>query len=200
MYGLVHRALQCFAQDIYGDALWDKVVAEAGHQLYEYEAMLPYPDDHLDDVLLALSDQLEKTPTQVLEDVGAYLVTHKRMETVRRLLRFGGTSFEEFLLSLDDLHDRVKLALPDLGLPQLEVEAHSGTSFSVLVKFDRPGFGAVLLGILRAMADDYGALVVLDLERSALGVEVIERVMVELFEAEFAADRGFGLVTEDTAT
>ena len=200
MYGLVHRALQCFAQDTYGDALWDKVVVEAGHQLHEYEAMLPYPDAHLDDVLLALAGQLEKTSVQVSEDVGAYLVTHKRMETVRRLLRFGGTSFEEFLMSLDDLHDRVKLALPDLGLPQLEVEAHSNTSFSVLVKFDRQGFGAVLLGILRAMADDYGALVVLELERSALGVEEVERVTVELFEAEFAAGRGFGLVTENTAS
>lgn len=196
MYGLVHRALQCFAQDTYGDALWDTVVAEASHQLREYEAMLSYPDHHLDDVLLALSHHLDKPTTQVSEDVGAYLVTHKRMEPVRRLLRFGGATFEEFVLSLDELHDRVKLALPDIDLPQLEVEAHSRYSYSVLVDSDRKGFGAVLLGILRAMADDYGALVVLDLVRSGAANTAAERVSVELFEAEFAAARGFGLVAQ----
>ncbi len=200
MYGLVHRALQCFAQDIYGDDLWDKVVAEAGLQFREYEAMLVYPDHHLDDVLSALSGQLERTPAQVSEDVGAYLVTHERMETVRRLLRFGGTTYEEFVLSLDDLHDRVKLALPDLELPRLEVEVHSQTSFSVSLEFARHGFGAVLLGILRAMADDYGALVLLDLGRSARSGEVIELVTVELFATDFAKGRDFGLIAENSAT
>jgi hypothetical protein len=197
MYGLVHRALQCFAQDTYGDALWDKVVAEANLQFREYEAMLVYPDHHLDDVLGALSVQLETTPAQVSEDVGAYLVTHERMESVRRLLRFGGTTYEEFVLSLDDLHDRVKLALPDLELPRLEVEVHSQRSFSVSLDFARKGFGAVLLGILRAMGDDYGALVVLNLRQSAQSAEV---VTVELFEADFAAGRVFGLLAENTAT
>jgi len=200
MYGLVHRALQCFAQDIYGDEIWDKVVVEVGHQLHEYEAMLTYPDHHLDDVLVALSDQLEKTPTQVSEDVGTYLVTHTRMEPVRRLLRFGGATFEEFVLSLDDLHDRLKLALPDLDLPRLEVETHSSSAISVSVDFDRQGFGAVLLGILRAMADDYGALVVLELGRGGLGDKEVERVTAELFEAQFATGRGFGLVAEESMT
>ena len=200
MYGLVHRALQCFAQDTYGDALWGKVMAEAGLQLREYEAMLSYPDQQLDDVLLALSSRLEKTPTQVSEDIGAYLVSHKRMDPVRRLLRFGGATFDEFVLSLDELHDRVKLALPDLELPQLEVEMHSSSSFSVLVNFDRQGFGAVLLGVLRAMADDYGALVVLDVVRSALGDQDVERVTVELFKTEFSAGRDFGLVAQARAT
>ncbi|TDT76936.1 heme-NO-binding protein [Litoreibacter halocynthiae] len=198
MYGLVHRALQCFSQDTYGDVVWNKVVAEAGVQVHEYEAMLFYPDHHLDDVLLALSNHLDKTPAQVSEDVGAYLVTHQRMEAVRRLLRFGGATFEEFVLSLDELHDRVKLALPELDLPELEVEAHSGSSFSVLVKSEHHRFGAVLLGILRAMADDFGTLVMLDLGRSTQGSDDVERATIELFETDFATGRGFGLVAEES--
>lgn len=194
MYGLIHRALQCFAQDIYGEDLWAAVVAEAGLPVQEFEAMLVYPDSYLDDVLTALSNQLDRTPLQVSEDVGAYLVTHKRMETVRRLLRFGGTTYEEFVLSLDDLHDRVNLALPDLDLPRLEVEVYSQTSISVLLEFSRQGFGAVLLGIMRAMADDYGTLVVLELGRSSRRGEVLEIVTVELFKVDFAIGRDFDLI------
>lgn len=199
MYGLIHRALQCFAQDNYGDDLWSAVVAEAGLPFHEFEAMLVYPDTYLDGVMGALSNQLDRTPLQVSEDVGAYLVTHKRMETVRRLLRFGGTTYEEFVLSLDDLHDRVKLALPDLDLPRLEVEAHSHTSLSVVLESSRQGFGAVLLGMMRAMADDYGTLVVLDLGGALRGGEVLEVVTVELFEVDFAVGREFGLIAESTA-
>ncbi|SFR41851.1 heme NO-binding domain-containing protein [Litoreibacter janthinus] len=199
MYGLVHRALQCFAQDTYGDAVWLQVAEDAGIPVHVFEAMLCYPDNYLDDVLNALSHALGKSPDQVAEDVGAYLVTHSRMEPVRRLLRFGGATFEDFVLSLDDLHDRVKLALPDLVLPKLEVVAHSKSSFCVHVDFDRSGFGAVLLGILRAMGDDYGALVVLELFQQGQGGRGVERVTVELFEADFAAGRGFGLVAADVA-
>ncbi|WP_394196961.1 heme NO-binding domain-containing protein [Litoreibacter albidus] len=200
MYGLVHRALQCFAQDIYGEELWLKVVDDAGLQLREYEAMLMYPDDQLESVLAALSTHLGRTVAQVSEDVGAYLVTHDRMEPVRRLLRFGGTTFEEFVLSLDDLHDRVKLALPDLDLPQLEVNVHSHTSFSVVLYTRQPGFGAVLLGILRAMGDDYGALVVLNLARATRDGKAAEWVTVELFEADFSSGRDFGLIAETGAS
>ncbi|MEP3346437.1 MAG: heme NO-binding domain-containing protein [Litoreibacter sp.] len=200
MYGLIHRALQCFAQDTYGEDLWSKVVAEAGLECDAYEAMLTYPDDHLDKVLGALSIQVDKDTAQISEEIGSYLVTHSRMEPVRRLLRFGGTTYEEFVLSLEDLHDRVKLALPDLDLPRLEVDAHSKVSFRVAVNFSRTGFGSVLLGILRAMADDYGALVLLDLGSSFRNDVLTELVTVELFEADFAKGREFGLVSESVTS
>ncbi|EPX81010.1 heme NO-binding domain-containing protein [Litoreibacter arenae] len=197
MYGMIHRALQCFSQDTYGDGLWQKAVADAGVPSPEFEAMLTYPDQQLDDVLNALAARLDKTPAQLCEDLGAYLVTHARMEPVRRLLRFGGATFEDFVLSLDDLHDRVKLALPDLHLPRLEVDVHSQSAFSILVNSEREGFGAVLLGILRALADDYGALAVLEHGRAAKDGLMREKITAEVFEADFTSGRGFGLVTTD---
>ncbi len=55
-----------------------------------------------------------------------------------------------------------------------------------------PGFGYVMLGILRAMADDYGALVVLEHQGwQDAGEEVIQ---VHLLEAAFAQGRSFDLV------
>lgn len=199
MYGMVHRAVQCFAQDTYGEAVWDQVVSDADLPFHDFEAMFAYPDACLDDVLKALASRLGTTQVQMTEDVGAYLVSHPRMDSVRRLLRFGGATFEEFIMSLDDLNDRVKLALPDLDLPRLEVEVFSKTDFNILVHFARPGFGAVLLGILRAMADDYGALAVLERSDALREDGHTEQVRVELFEVDFSVGRDFGLVAEHVA-
>ena len=50
------------------------------------------------------------------------------------------------------------------------------------------------------MADDYGALVMLDLVGAVRGDVRIEVVNLELFEAEFAAGRDFGLVAQSGAS
>ncbi len=60
----------------------------------------------------------------LLEDLGTYLVSHPNVQGLRRLLRFGGAGFIDFLHSLDELHDRARLAVPDLDLPQLELRDH----------------------------------------------------------------------------
>jgi hypothetical protein len=46
------------------------------------------------------------------------------------------------------------------------------------------------MGVLRAMADDYGALVYLEHKGAPDGIETIE---ISLLEAEFAVGRGFEL-------
>lgn len=48
----------------------------------------------------------------------------------------------------------------------------------------------MLLGVLRAMADDYGALVILEYFSDVAGKERIE---IQLIEEAFAAGRGFEL-------
>ena len=57
----------------------------------------------------------------VLEDIGGYLVAEDSQASIRRLLRFGGATFENFLLSLDDLNDRVALALDIVEMPLIRV-------------------------------------------------------------------------------
>lgn len=92
------------------------------------------------------------------------------MGALRRLLRLGGDSFVDFLYSLDDLRDRARLAVSDLELPELELHDQAAGRFSLLCLTGAPyrhdtamrDFGHVMIGVVRAMADYYGALVVLD--------------------------------------
>lgn len=190
MHGLINRTIQCFVSDTRGPELWREIAAAAELGFEDFEAMLSYEAELTTRVLAEVSRALGLPQEAVLEDIGTYLVSHKNTEAVRRLLRFGGVDFVEFLHSLDDLPDRARLAVDDLNLPQLEVCELTAEHFSLTVRAKTSGYGAVLMGVLRTMADDYGALVLLDYEVRAAGVEQID---IQVIEAAFAAGRGFEL-------
>ncbi|WP_334312365.1 heme NO-binding domain-containing protein [Roseovarius sp. ZX-A-9] len=119
MHGLINRAIERFVRDTYGRDTWHHVMRLAGLEFTAFEAMLSYEEHTTLDVLAAAQDVLGRPVPDTLEDIGTYLVSHPKTEALRRLLRFGGSSFPEFLHSLDDLPARARLAVPDLELPQL---------------------------------------------------------------------------------
>ena len=193
MHGLINRAIEMFARDTYGRGRWIALTRRLDLGFSEFEAMLGYDVAVTEAVLTGLSDDLGKDRAEILEDIGTYLVSHPNAAAVRRLLRFSGMTFVDFLHSLDDLPARARLAVPDLVLPQIQLREHAAQTFSVTVREQRPGpvaFGHVLMGLLRAMADDYGALVLLEHGGRREGTEIIA---VELLESAFAEGRAFAL-------
>lgn len=191
MHGLVNRSIQCFLRDSYGPAVWAAVADRAGLPPDGFEAMLIYDDALTEALLDAAAAVLGRPREGILEDLGTYLVSHPARGALRRLLRFGGVSFTDFLHSLDDLPERGRLAVPELELPQLQLEEEAAGRFTLLIRRGWPGFGHVAVGVLRAMADDYGALVLLE---HAGGEEGEERVAIQLLDSCFAAGRPFALV------
>ncbi|KIC46143.1 heme NO-binding domain-containing protein [Tateyamaria sp. ANG-S1] len=190
MHGLINRAIQCFVTDSYGADKWVEATRIADLDFVEFEAMLTYDDDITPRLLDAISNVLNRPRSDVMEDMGTYLVSHPNVEALRRLLRFGGVTFVEFLHSLDDLPDRARLAVSDLNLPRIELRDHSPTHFSLICESPMVGYGHVMMGILRTMADDYGALALLEHTGGGDGIETIS---VTLVETEFAAGRAFDL-------
>jgi hypothetical protein len=192
MHGLMNRAIQGFLRDTYGEDVWTRVARAAGVLPDGFEAMLHYDDALTDAVLQAAAAALDRTRETVLEDIGTWLVSSSAGQPLRRLLRFGGVSFTDFLHSLEDLPGRGRLALPTLGLPALELNEPQPGLYDLTCR-GLPGFGHVLVGVLRAMADDYGALVLLDHTGCTNGSETIR---IHLLAADFAEGRRFALVDE----
>lgn len=190
MHGLILRTFQVFVQDTYGPEPWRRIVDGAGLDAPDFEAMLNYPQDIFTAVVGAAEVELRKPPDAFLEDVGTYLVSHPNSEGLRRLLRFGGVDFIEFLHSLEDLPDRARLAVADLELPDLDLVDVAPNRFTLLVGAGLPGFGFVLLGVLRAMADDYGALVLMECDGGTLGRQTIA---ITLIETAYSQGRQFAL-------
>ena len=69
---------------------------------------------------------------------------------------FGGDTLIEFLHSLDEFPDRARLAISDFDLPELDLRDKTATQFSPICRSPIAGTGQVFIGIMCAMADDYG--------------------------------------------
>lgn len=191
MHGLINRSIQCFLRDTYGAGAWAQVVRGAGLGFDSFEAMLTYDPVLTDAVLDAATQLLGRSRDSILEDLGSYLVSHPNMHGLRRLLRFGGTTYADFLQSLEDLPGRARLALPDADLLALGLRDRSPTDYTLFCRSDLSGAGHVLVGILRAMADDYGALSVVDHRGQTPDGQ--EEIAITLAEGAFSAGRSFDL-------
>lgn len=184
MHGLCNRALHRFLRDRLGEAGWAGVARHSAAPVAGFEAFGQY-DDALTVRMLAAAVALTGLDREaLLEDLGTWLVSDPSCEAIRRLLRFGGADFAGFVFALEDLPDRARLAVPELLLPALSVEAMAG-GMRVTVGDGLDGFAAVVAGLVRAMADDYGTLVVL--------TAIPDAVEVRLVETDFSEGRRFAL-------
>lgn len=194
MTGLINRTVECFVRDSYGEGVWLDVMRRLDLGYVGFEAMLDYDPAITERLLAALAGRLDRSVAELQEDVGTYLVSHPNTEALRRLLRFGGVDFADFLHSLDDLPERARLALSDLALPAMTLRDRGGGLYTVSVGTPRRPLplrlGHVVIGLLRAMADDYGALVLLE-HKGRLGAG--EDIEVRLLDRDFAAGRRFEL-------
>ncbi|MES2434277.1 MAG: heme NO-binding domain-containing protein [Pseudomonadota bacterium] len=190
MHGLINRSIQCFLRDTYGVASWSAIARAAGLGFDNFEPLLIYDTALTERVIEAAARHLQRPRETVLEDLGTYLVSHPNLEALRRLLRFGGVSFQDFLHSMEDLPEHGRLGLPDLEVPEFTLMDQGEGRFLLHVAKLIDGVGHVTVGLLRAMADDYGALVVLDHAGVEDGREV---VAVHLLDHAFAEGRRFQL-------
>lgn len=166
MHGMINKAIQSFITESFGASVWQRVIVQSGvaQDLGPdgFEAMQHY-DDRITEAIIAVAARLlDRSRASLLEDLGTFLVSNPRLAALRRLLRFGGVSFTDFLYSLEDLPGRTLLALPELTLPEITAQEQGQGRFLLICRACPPGFGHVMLGILRALADDYGALAVLE--------------------------------------
>lgn len=199
MHGLINKSIQSFISDTYGTQAWQGIVQASGvaTQLGPegFEPMQLYDDAVTESVLTAAMRALRRSRDSLLEDLGTYLISNERLEPLRRLLRFGGVSFTDFLYSLEDLQGRTGLAVPDLELPDLWLDEEGAGQFRLTCRGSTPGFGAVLVGALRALADDYGALAVLERhDGDPHGVD--EVVMIKVHDPAFHSGRRFNLAAD----
>lgn len=182
MHGFINRGLQSFVHDFYGARKWEETCVAANFPFYSFETLVHYENDVTKRLLETLSVVLERTSEEILEDFGTYVVTDERLSGIRRLLRFGGETYVDFLMSLEDFSARFKVSMPFLEVPKLHLEARPGNLYAVHCEYAMPGYAPVLLGLLRAMADDYGALVTIEHHTKLKGPVQRDRFDIRLHE------------------
>lgn len=192
MHGLINWSIQSFVCETYGQKVWEDVASDARLGFTHFEALMNY-EDHLTFAIIdAASVRLKKPKEALLEDLGTFLCSHPKFEALRRLLRFGGDTFSDFLFSLEDMADRVHLAVPDLEVPNIELRQNTFGNSTMRCSGEFPDIGHVLVGILQVMADDYGALALFEHKGRDKETEIIA---IQLLATEYAPGRDFSLTT-----
>jgi hypothetical protein len=162
MDALLLRSLQSYVLDTFGTSSWQGVCRAADLTVETFEPMLRYDRGTADRIAHVAAGVLGRSVDTIWEDVGTYLVTNPDREGVRRLLRFGGTSYSDFLHSLEELPGRARLAMPDLEVPEVTLDELGPDRFELRCQSHLRGVQRVLVGLLTAMADDYGALCLIE--------------------------------------
>ena len=190
MHGMINRVIERFSRDTYGRDFWIGVAQRLELESNEFEPMLTYEAELTEALLDEIASTLGKARDEVLEDIGTYLVSHPNVEALRRLLRFGGVSFMDFLHSLDDLPGRARLAVPDLEMPELELRQYDQGLYCLTSRGLLRDSGHLMLGVLSAMADDYGSLVLLGHDG---GDGAADMIRIELLDTAHSEGRSFSL-------
>lgn len=193
MHVLMLRSLQGYVRDTFGSAVWMAVVRGAALKTETFEPMLRYDPALADRVATEAARLLQRPVEAVWEDMGTYLITNPAQQGVRRLLRFGGVGFTDFLHSLEELPGRARLAWRDLTVPELTLREIGPERFQLRCRYQVRGAARVLVGMLTAMADDYGTLCVIETEAQPDGHDLIT---VQVSDIAHASARSFDLAPQ----
>lgn len=190
MHALMLRSLQGYIRDTFGTVAWTAVVRGAALKMETFEPMLRYDPALADRIAVEAARILNRPAEAVWEDMGTYLITDPAHEGVRRLLRFGGVCFADFLHSLEEMPGRARLAWPDLKVPELALRELGPDRFQLSCRSHIRGAAQVLVGMLTAMADDYGTLCVIEAQEVAEGGDLIT---IQVLDAAHAEAKSFDL-------
>lgn len=171
MHGLVNRSVEEFLRDTSGPDVWAAVAQSCGVDPRGFQTVRDYPDALTTAMVAEAAGRLDQPEAEFLEDLGAWLA---QRESLRRLLRFGGATYAEFVRSLDQLAERAEMVVPNLSLPQVRVTVAQGASKFTLTVERGDNWDRLLAGILRQMADDYGALALIACNDGVVSIEVPE--------------------------
>ena len=191
MPSILARTLESFVTDTYGRDQWLATMRDARQDFESFEFFFEYPAEEIDRVFDATARRLRRTRAELMEDLGTYLVSHANVGGLRRLLRYGGADFESFLESLRELPDRARMVLPELALPNLRVRRLEGVGYALDCGGANTDMCCLLVGAIRAMADDYGALAMTELADPAPGRD--GRIVVTILASGFSKGRVFDL-------
>ena len=191
MLGIINRAFECFVRDSYGRATWLRVAKAAALEVDHFEALMRYDPALCEDMICGAVQVLGRPRDSILEDLGTYLVSHENLERLRRLLRFGGVDFASFLNALEDLPARGRLALPELDLPDLVLQDQGDGRYHLQCQMQIAGIGHIVVGLLRAMADDYGVLALIDFGQTL--PDGAETVVIQLLDHRHSSGKQFDL-------
>jgi hypothetical protein len=155
MYGLVNQAIRDMILVNHGEEIWSRVRQRAELQVDTFEGMEPYPDDLTHRLVKAASDELGTPPHALLRAMGEFWVKFTAAEGYGPLMEIAGSSLQEFLHNLDDLHARVGVNFPELVPPSFDAEDQEEGMMHLHYHSKRQGLAPMVIGLVEGLGDRF---------------------------------------------
>lgn len=165
MYGLINRAIRDFVIEQAGEAAWKRVHQDAGVQEEEFVAMESYSDESTYALIASASRLLGVAQEEILKEFGRKWITYTADRGYGDLMDGWGMDVGSFLDNLNQMHARLKLAMPRLEPPHFEVVERTNNSLVLRYWSDRPGLSPMVIGLLEGLGQRFGTPVCAELRR-----------------------------------
>lgn len=162
MYGLVNKAVEGLLKKDYGIEVWERVKAKANYSQDTFISMKSYPDSLTYNLVMAASEELNVSPSDLLEAIGEYWVLFTAKEGYGDMLSAGGTSLVEFLHNLNMLHFRLGNMMPEMVMPEFDIAEENSNSLKLVYKSTREGLAPMVVGIIKGLGKRFNTPCTID--------------------------------------
>lgn len=154
MYGIVNKAIQDLVVTSAGEQVWAQVRQQAGLNNIELDVTENYDDQISLDLVGAASRILGMSVDTLLFEFGHHWVRYTNSEGWSSHFKMTGDSLIQCLIELDEVHIRVKDAMPEGCMPLFSV-SESGEDFYLDYFSTRKGFAPMVMGILKGLCEQF---------------------------------------------
>ena len=156
MYGLVNRALEELIRKEHGDAMWERIKADAGVDVEVFIRMDQYPDELTYKLVESASRALQTSAESLLHAFGQHWTLYTGREGYGALLSDAGSTLQDVLANLDDLHTRVGLMYPQLRPPSFRCTDVAPDRLVLHYYSSRSGLTPMVIGLVEGLGKRFG--------------------------------------------
>ena len=156
MYGLINTAIESMVTTQFGEPTWKEILAAAGQPDANFVSMDVYEDKVTYNLVGAAAKVLDMEASNLLEAFGEYWMQFTAQEGYGELLDFSGSTFEQFMGNLDNMHTRVAVIFPSLDPPSFDRVKKDDNSYELHYHTQRGGLSPMVIGMIKGLADRFG--------------------------------------------
>lgn len=156
MYGLVNQAVQDYVVASMGEPVWRQVRDRVGLREVEFLPLQQYPDELTFALVGAACEASGREASELVEAIGALWIEFTAQKGYGSLLDQLGGTFAEALASLDAMHVRVALMMPELKPPSFRVSNRRERALTLAYVSQRQGLAPLVIGLVKGLGRKYG--------------------------------------------
>jgi len=154
MYGLVNKAIEDLVVSSAGEETWQKIKEHAALQELQFLDSYNYDDEVTYKLVASASEVLQQPAEDILHAFGKHWILYTGREGWASLFAASGDCMISFLQCLDDMHARVKVAMPEGRMPEFTLIEKDDT-YHFEYRSGRDGLAPMVGGIICGLAEQF---------------------------------------------